>query len=676
MTNLIEFSSTPNQWKFKKTLWWSKFLIAIVIITSTKICESSATTLSNNCVQDSDCGKNTYCNSSVCSCKQGFMSHDRFQCQPNYFDYFLLLTNLDETYTTSYVNLTNAHKNTSKNKIQSSLNLLNASNYNDKYTINIAHTIDCHHNYIYFLRESSTTDDYTKVLDLIHYDNNKYKKISRIFDAFDNATSIAYDWTTNNLYWAEIIDGKHVINKNTKTIIISDRKELYIGKLNVYSKLGIIFWIGTTDIWYAYTASNSSANIFFKTKSQDDLVNDLTIDLPLDRLCWISYNQISGGSSIYFTDINNWQPSKPLKIKTIAENLNGAHGLAVFNNVFYWISTSKSNDKNIYVKNGEKNTIALKLKIHSQELTIVPSHCLISNSKYNDNNLLYLTDNELFEFTKNKKQISQLKIQGMKSKGYNIAINYNCVNKNIYILRKNKKNDDKRTLDVITYANYNFKVIDQIIDTFDYAESMAYDWMTHKTYFVELRNERWAIKVTGPDYKYSEYIAYPEEEPSIGHVVIHPGTRQIFWEASDKIWYVPVDEKTHGERFVFYEGPETINIKDFTIDLALDRLCWFSRQTEILDRKNPTILYCVNVYGPRKIIKIDKNLNDARHLAAHNDTYYWISKNNEKKKSMFFKDGKKDAIKLLSNDIYSGKELIFLLSNCPSSQVSNLTEKI
>lgn len=85
------------------------------------------------------------------------MIDDEFQCQPDYFDYFLLFTNWNESYTTSYVNLT-SHKNLSKNKIQSSLTLLNTSNYNDKYSRIIAQTIDCHSNYIYILRESSDTD--------------------------------------------------------------------------------------------------------------------------------------------------------------------------------------------------------------------------------------------------------------------------------------------------------------------------------------------------------------------------------------------------------------------------------------------------------------------------------------------------------------------------------------
>ncbi|KAF7987386.1 hypothetical protein HCN44_003148 [Aphidius gifuensis] len=665
-----------------KLCWLSRQMIPSALYT---ICESTSNPLSNNCVNDSDCGSNTYCNSHVCSCKQGFTIDDEFQCQPDYFDYFLLFTNWNESYTTSYVNLT-THKNISKNKIQSPLTLLNTSNYNDKYTTIIAHTTDCRSNFIYILRESSDMDDFTKVVDLIHYDNNKYEKITRVFDTFDNATSIAYDWTTNNLYWAEKINDLYSIKRrgphieNIESINIPDSEKLFVGKLNIYSKRGIIFWIGTKDIWYAHTTSNSMANLFVETKSNNDLIIDLTIDSALDRLCWISNNQITKISNLYCTEINNWQPSSTLKIITIAKNLNDAHGLAVFNNVFYWIASNSSNHESIYLKNRNKNTVSIKLKVHGYELAIVPSHCPISDSKYNNDNLLHLTDGELFELAQDKTDMLKLKIQGLTNKNHNIEFSSNCANKIIYILQKSKKNDDKRILNVITYAGHTFKLIDQITDTFNYAESIAYDWITENIYWVELRNQRYAIKVTGPHYMFSKYVVFPDEQLSVKKIYIHPRFKMIFWKASNKIWYVSIDEKIDDERRIFYEGPETKNMSDMAVDLALDRLCWFSRQSEKLDANNHTFnsttLYCVTIDGPRNIIVIDENLNDARNLVVYNDTYYWIAKIDEKFKTIFFKNGNEETVKLeLKNNINYGKELIFFFPSCPSSQISDFCLK-
>lgn len=66
----------------------------------------------------------------------------------------------------------------------------------------------------------------------------------------------------------------------------------------------MIFWIGTKDIWFAHTTSNSTANLFVETKSGNDLINDLTIDSALDRLCWISNNQIGKTSNICTSNCN------------------------------------------------------------------------------------------------------------------------------------------------------------------------------------------------------------------------------------------------------------------------------------------------------------------------------------------------------------------------------------
>lgn len=60
----------------------------------------------------------------------------------------------------------------------------------------------------------------------------------------------------------------------------------------------------------------------------------------------------------------------------------------------------------------------------------------------------------------------------------------------------------------------------------------------------------------------------------------------IFWKASNKIWYVSIDEKADDKRRIFYEGPETKNMSDLAVDLALDRLCWFSRLSEEIEEKN------------------------------------------------------------------------------------------
>lgn len=55
------------------------------------------------------------------------------------------------------------------------------------------------------------------------------------------------------------------------------------------------------------------------------------------------HNFFIGFNCLDCTEINNWQPSSPLKIITIAKNLKDTHGLAVFNNVFYWIASNHSN---------------------------------------------------------------------------------------------------------------------------------------------------------------------------------------------------------------------------------------------------------------------------------------------------------------------------------------------
>lgn len=41
------------------------------------------------------------------------------------------------------------------------------------------------------------------MLDVIHYDNNKFELNYRVSNLFNRAKSIAYDWTTGKLYWDE-----------------------------------------------------------------------------------------------------------------------------------------------------------------------------------------------------------------------------------------------------------------------------------------------------------------------------------------------------------------------------------------------------------------------------------------------------------------------------------------
>lgn len=78
------------------------------------------------------------------------------------------------------------------------------------------------------------------MLDVINYSDNKFKRINRILNTFNSATSIGFDWTTKNMYWIEFENSKYVLKVTdesfTKIDYITDPSDMYMKNIQVYPK--------------------------------------------------------------------------------------------------------------------------------------------------------------------------------------------------------------------------------------------------------------------------------------------------------------------------------------------------------------------------------------------------------------------------------------------------------
>ncbi|KAF7992615.1 hypothetical protein HCN44_004959 [Aphidius gifuensis] len=132
-----------------------------------------------------------------------------------------------------------------KNKNLSEIEITDSSSFSGTFDSKNSHnkefTISCANNNIYILKKSK--EDERKVLDIINYnDNNEFKRINQVSDMFNNATSIASDRKTGNIYWIECNNKKQysikVTNESFKEskYIINPRKEIAMSVIHIYPK--------------------------------------------------------------------------------------------------------------------------------------------------------------------------------------------------------------------------------------------------------------------------------------------------------------------------------------------------------------------------------------------------------------------------------------------------------
>lgn len=172
-------------------------------------------------------------------------------------DGFFLFIELTEFYT-----LPNSKNELSKIQIKDSLTSSNNIPSDNGY--NWESTIDCLNKKIYVLKASRNIVlklyyyitaiiqhviyckyflDGEQMLDEISYKNNiEFERINRTPNLFKNARSIAFDWTTEYIYWIEFNDGQYSIKaidkffKDLKYIVTNFNDDLHIRKIHVYPK--------------------------------------------------------------------------------------------------------------------------------------------------------------------------------------------------------------------------------------------------------------------------------------------------------------------------------------------------------------------------------------------------------------------------------------------------------
>lgn len=80
------------------------------------------------------------------------------------------------------------------------------------------------------------------MLDVINYDdNNEFKRINQVPNIFDNAISIASDWTTGKIYFIDDSNGKYSIKVTDKlfqqtSCVIDSTQGINISLIHIYPK--------------------------------------------------------------------------------------------------------------------------------------------------------------------------------------------------------------------------------------------------------------------------------------------------------------------------------------------------------------------------------------------------------------------------------------------------------
>ncbi|KAF7992172.1 hypothetical protein HCN44_001497 [Aphidius gifuensis] len=356
-----------------------------------------------------------------------------------------------------------------------------------------------------------------KVLDVINYnEQNEFQRIHRVYKTFENANSIASDWTTGRLYFSESNDTlKNLIKFTDKTFedstILTHFNRL-MSKILVYPKKGIIFFSDFEDFWYTHTIPGSIPIALQLPGSHEKNIIDFAIDYELDKLCWIEKR--NNDSVLFCAGIVDSNQSIQLENINAIVNLPryDSKNLAVFNNTFYW-TTNEKNKKVLYSKNGEDKPVRVinNLESNRKQLSFVfSSNCPYSVEDENTTNpnsadqqgnltnlLLYATKTEFFTLPYPTINLNLTKIAIKDSSNFSeinkfddkIAdiekITADCANNNIYIL-KSIKGDNRKVLDVIHYNNNNeFERTHRVFNMFDKAESISTDRKTRKLYWNE-----------------------------------------------------------------------------------------------------------------------------------------------------------------------------------------------
>ncbi|KAF7992613.1 hypothetical protein HCN44_004957 [Aphidius gifuensis] len=518
-------------------------------------------------------------------------------------DSYFLFIDLTEFYTLPY-----SQNKLSKIQIKDSSILSNNIPSDNGY--NWATTIDCLNKKIYVLKASHGK----QMLDEINYkNNNEFEKINQTPNIFENARSIAFDWTTEYIYWVEFNDGKYSIKaidkffNNLKYIVTNFADDLYIRKIHVYPKQKELFFSDDFHIWYCSTSSNSSPNYFFNSPDNQQ-IQDFSIDYENDKLCWISYAEYAEDkiSKLNCANIggSHW-PVNDNDIDVVYEIKGYALHLAVFDNTFYWIA-SNGNTRALYFKNGTEE-LAVKLVdnlgIHRQFL-YVPSTCPSNSNSYlsktrvakldkanNQNSmqksvtnfLLYANLNDFYTlpYPRNDKSLSKIEIKDSSNLfdnkyKYTDTFTTDCKNNNIYILKTPEIYDGKAMLDVINYNDNNeFKRINQIPNIFDNATSITSDWTTGNIYFIDYTNEKYSIKSTDKLFQQTKYIADSTQGINISLIHVYPKQDVLFFLHHDALYYYSNYSTSFNNPLKrLFDEIKNEEYLDFSIDYALDKLCW------------------------------------------------------------------------------------------------------
>ncbi|XP_044007204.1 uncharacterized protein LOC122851805 [Aphidius gifuensis] len=253
-------------------------------------------------------------------------------------------------------------------------------------------TFNCENNSIYLLKSVMFSNLHAErhTLDVINFDeNNKLKTVTHVKDIFDHARSIAFDWTTEKIYWTVFSNRQF----SMKVIDKSFKKSEYIiqpftpkssqsnYKLLVYPKRDELFFSIETDLWYTSNSPNSSASLLFKEKEYLH-VFDFAIDYATDKLYIIE--SFGGNYILKWIDIGT--SARPLH----ANDLNeieiipySTFNLEAFNNEIYWTSI-KHGDVKLYFKNNNETAVEVTDVSVNSESSFVSSICPSSTAEKKD----------------------------------------------------------------------------------------------------------------------------------------------------------------------------------------------------------------------------------------------------------------------------------------------------
>ncbi|KAF7997308.1 hypothetical protein HCN44_005585 [Aphidius gifuensis] len=242
----------------------------------------------------------------------------------------------------------------------------------------------CANNSIFILRYSNISNVINKTIDVLRYKgNNKFERTVQVVKNVNDVVSIASDYTTGKIYWAENKNNNEFSIKVTNgsfekaKYIIRPNDKISIKNLQVYPKRNKIFFTSHDHLWYTSCLSNNTVSLLYPNPKRELAILDLTIDYVTDKLCWITYFKKKSYIYCAAIDISDRQLIKKeiVLIDAIPKVVNN---LVAFNNTFYWTTNEEIGQFNCTLAENQ----LMAENITEESMTIQLEYVIYSGLKF------------------------------------------------------------------------------------------------------------------------------------------------------------------------------------------------------------------------------------------------------------------------------------------------------